>query len=211
MSTNLPFVITISRLYGSGGAYLGQRLASRLKFLFLDKELVQQAAKNLQISGKDLDLYDEKLTPAWKFAIEKEYGEYTPPSLKLPPDDRDLFNAERDVILSVAKQQAVVIVGRAGSYILRDRPNHLSILLHASEDFRKKRLQKLYNFSDQEALKVINSVDKERAKYLQAFTGSNWSDVRQYHLCLNTGVIGLEESEEVILKTLHICFGIEIK
>ena len=117
MSVNLPLVVTISRLYGSGGAYLGQRLASRLKFLFLDKELVQQAANRLKISGKDLDLYDEKLTRLWKFVVEREYGGYIPPSLTLPPDAKDLFNAQKDFILSVAEQHSVVIVGRAGSYI----------------------------------------------------------------------------------------------
>ena len=214
MSTNLPLVVTISRLVGSGGDYLGHRLASHLKALYLDHEIVRQAAQKLKISEEYLETRDEKFTPFWTSMIEsiglKDYGVYIAPSLNLP-NDKDIFNAEKEVILRVAEQHSAVIVGRAGSYILREHHNHISILLHASEDFRKKRLQELYNLTEKEAIQTLHSEDEKRAKYLHAFTGSDWSNARQYHLCLDTGIIGITESEEVILKTLQVRFGVEMQ
>jgi cytidylate kinase len=53
----------------------------------------------------------------------------------------------------------------------------------------------------------MNSVDQERARYLKALTGLDWLDARQYHLSLDTGVLGLEKSEAIILETFHIRFG----
>jgi len=215
MNTKLPLVVTISRLYGSGGAYLGRRLASRLKALYLDNEICQQAAQKLKMSPEEIEVRDEKITPFWARLYEScsvfkdELPLYTPPPLNLSYD-QGIFNAEREVILRVAGQESAVIVGRAGYHILRDRPNHLSILLHASDEFRKKRLQELYTFSEEEATKAVLSTDKKRTEYLNAVTGAEWSDARQFHLCLDTGIMGLKESEEIILKILQIRFNINL-
>ena len=61
--------------------------------------------------------------------------------------------------------------------------------------------------SAEEALKLIESIDRERERYLQALTGQNCMDARQYHLSINTSIVGLEEAEEIILATLHARFG----
>ena len=216
MNTRLPLVVTISRLFGSGGAYLGRRLASRLKSLYLDNEICQQAAQKLKMSPEEISLRDENITPFWaRFyescsAFKDELPQYVPPSLNLLYD-QGIFNAEKEVILRAAGQEPAVIVGRAGYYILRDHPNHLSILLHASDEFRRKRLQELYKFSEEEAIKAVLSTDKRRTKYLKAVTGSEWSNARQFHLCLDTGIVGLKESEEIILKILSVRFGINLQ
>jgi cytidylate kinase len=53
----------------------------------------------------------------------------------------------------------------------------------------------------------MNSVDRERARYLKMLTGQDWLDARQYHLSLDTGVLGMEKSEEIILETFRVRFG----
>jgi cytidylate kinase len=210
MKEPLPFVITISRQMGSGGAYLGKRLASRLNVLYLDREIVSQAAKELKTPVESLESRDEKLTPLWRSLLES-YAyitptPYVPPPLHMPTD-RELYSTESNIITRIAQQHSAVIVGRGGYYVLRRHPRHLSILLHADITFRQKRVQELYHVSAEEALKLIESIDKERDHYLRALTGQNCMDARHYHLSLDTSVVGLEAAEEIILTTLRARFG----
>ena len=65
----------------------------------------------------------------------------------------------------------------------------------------------LYHVSAEQALKLISSVDQERARYLRALTGQDGLDARQYHLCLDTSALGLEKSEVIILEALHARFA----
>lgn len=210
MKETSPFVITISRQKGSGGAYLGKRLASRLNVLYLDREIVTQAAKELKMPVESLEARDEKLTPFWRSLLES-YAYITPTSYVPPPlhmpTDRELYSTESNIITRIAQQRSAVIVGRGGYYVLRQHPRCLSILLHADIAFRQRRVQELYHVSTEEALKLIASIDKEREHYLRALTGQNCMDARHYHLSIDTSVMGLEEAEEIILASFRARFG----
>jgi len=205
-----PFVITISRQVGSGGAFLGKRLASRLNFLYVDREIVRQAAKKLKMPLKSLQARDEKLTPFWKSLLESYVNitptPYVPPPLHMPTD-RKLYMTESNIITRIAEQRSAVIVGRGGYHVLQQHPRRLSVLLHADITFRQKRVQELYHVSAEEALKLIESVDQERERYLRTFTGQNCMDARNYHLSLDTSSTGLEAAEEIILAAFRARFG----
>ena len=210
MTKTSPCVITISRQLGSGGAYLGQRLAQCLKFSYVDHEILHQAAEELKIPVEHLAVRDEKVTSNWQSVLQSfAYANswtYAPPSLDIL-NDKDLYNVESDIITRITNQCSAVIVGRGGHYVLRNHPRCLNIFLHADIKFRQQRVEQVYNVSGQKALKLMNSVDQERARYLKALTGQDWLDARQYHLSLDTGVLGLEKSEAIILETFHIRFG----
>ena len=210
MTEAVPYVITISRQLGSGGAYLGQRIAYRVNALYLDHEIVRQAAQELKIPEEHVVLRDEKVTSRWQ-SILRSFVDSTSWSYAPPPldtlNDKDLYKVESDIITRIANQSSAVIVGRGGYYVLRNHPRLLSIFLQADTGFRQQRVQELYHVSAPEALKLISSIDKDRASYLRAFTGQDWQDARQYHLSLDTGVLGLDKAEEIILKTLQVRFG----
>ena len=210
MTKTSPCVITISRQLGSGGAYLGQRLAQSLKFLYLDHEIVHQAAEQLKIPVEHLAARDEKVTSNWQsilqsFAYSSSWS-YAPPALDIL-NDADFYYVESDVIKKVANQCSAIIVGRGGHYVLREHPKCLNIFLHADIKFRRQRVEDIYHVSAEQALKLMNSVDRERARYLRALTGQDWLDARQYHLSLDTGVLGMEKAEAVILEVFRARFG----
>ncbi len=210
MTKTSPCVITISRQLGSGGAYLGQRLAQSLKFLYLDHEIVHQAAEQLKIPVEHLAARDEKVTSNWQsilqsFAYSSSWS-YAPPALDTL-NDADFYYVESDVIKKVANQCSVIIVGRGGHYVLREHPRCLNIFLHADIKFRRQRVEDIYHVSAEQALKLMNSVDRERTRYLKALTGQDWLDARQYHLSLDTGVLGMEKAEAVILEVFRARFG----
>ena len=200
------FVITISRQLGSGGAYLGQKLAKNLNIFYADREIISLAAKQLSIFEGDLESRDEKTSSFW----ESFFQSYTFTSDMfvlpriLPPTDRELFKAETSVIERLVKERSAVIIGRCGSHILCEHPNHVSIFLHGDITFRKGRIQKLYNVSEEVAGKMIVQNDKERACYNNAFTGKEWTDARQYGISIDTSKIGVDKSVELILKYLEL-------
>jgi CMP/dCMP kinase len=210
MTKTSPYVITISRQLGSGGAYLGQRLASRLNALYLDREIITQAAKELKIPEEHLVFRDEKVTSRWQSILRSIAGSsnwsYVLPSLDIL-NDESLYSVESDIITRIANQRTAVIVGRGGCYVLRQHPRCLNVFVHANINFRQQRVHELYHVSAQEALKLISSIDRERARYLRALTGKDCQDACQYHLSLDTSVLGLDKAEVIILETLQLRFN----
>jgi cytidylate kinase len=215
MTKIAPYVITISRQLGSGGAYLGQRLAIRLNALYLDHEIVREAAQQLKISEEYLKARDEKVTSNWQSILRSiafsNSWSYAPPPLDILNDEQ-LYNVESEFIRKIADQRSAVIVGRGGHYVLRQHPRCLNVFLHADINFRQKRVEEVYHVPAEKALKLMCSVDQERARYLRALTGQNWLDASQYHLSLDTSAVGLEKAEDIILEVLkaRVC-DVEIK
>lgn len=207
MKKTSPFVITISRQLGSGGAYVGQQLAKKLNIFYADREIIFQTAKQLSVFEENLKLRDEKVTSFWQSFLQScafcAPEAYIPPQIFIPTDHA-LFKTEAEVIEQIAKEQSAIIIGRCGSYILREHPNHISIFLHADTTYRKKRIQELYNVSEEESVKMIARSDKERAQYNQTHTGMLWTDSSQYNLSIDTGKLGLDSSVDLIMKYIEI-------
>jgi len=205
MKQTTPFVITISRQLGSGGAYIGQQLAKKLNIDYVDREILSKAAKQLAVVEEDLESRDEKLLSFWSsFFHINGYAEdyHLPPQMNFP-FDREIFDAEADVIEQIARERSAVIMGRCGFHILREYSNRVSLFLHADISFRSKRVQELYKLSEKAALEMITKNDKERVNYIETFTGKKWTDAKHFDLTLNTGKIGLDKSTELILKYLE--------
>ncbi len=202
-----PLIITISRQLGSGGAFVGQQLAKGLNISYIDREIISQAARQLSVLEEELESRDEKTLSFWQSFLQLctfcAPDVYMPPQV-IAPTNRELFKTEAEIIEHIAEERSAVIIGRCGSHILRDHPNHASIFLHGGIDFRKDRVRKLYNVSEECAVKMIAQSDTERAHYHRAVTGKDWTDARQYHISIDTSKMGLDKSVEFILKYLEL-------
>ncbi|MEE9936283.1 MAG: cytidylate kinase-like family protein [Deltaproteobacteria bacterium] len=205
MKDSSPFVVTISRQLGCGGAYVGQQLARRLNIFYADREIIDEAAKRFSVLEEDLKSREEKKLSFWQSFI-RSYAvtpdAYVPPRI-LPPSDRELFQAESDIILRIAGEREAVIIGRCSDYILRDHPNHVSVFLHADAAFRRARLEKLYGVSAEAAEKMIVQSDRERTLYHRAATGREWTDVRRYDISLSTGKTGVDRTVDLLLNYIR--------
>ncbi len=212
MKPTSPLVITISRQLGCGGAHVGQELAKRLNIFYADREIIGQAAKQFFILEKDLESRDEKKLSLWKSfmrSLAVAPDAYVKPRA-LPPSDEALFKTESEIITRIAQERSAVIIGRCGSYILRDHPNHVSIFLHADMTFRKNRLQEFYALSEEAAAKMIARSDKERALYHRAVTGREWTDADRYDIAMATCKTGVDHCTEVILRYLELIGGKDV-
>jgi cytidylate kinase len=198
-------VVTISRQLGSGGAYLGQRVAARLGLSYLDRVILRQAAEELHEQEGYLAAREERLTSFWEkmlrqFAAGIPEAGYVPPPLSVAPDE-ELFATEAGIIRKAAASGGVVIVGRCGFHVLRDVPGTVHVFLHADAEFRCRRVMELYGVGDEAvARRMIADSDRERRRFVEAMTGVDWSDARNYHLAVDTGFSGLAVAEELIVR-----------
>jgi len=205
-----PLVITINHRFGSGGAYLGQRIAEKLNILYIDHQIIDLTARKLNISSESVEAGDEKPTSFWHSLLQ--YFAYMDTSTYAALDTKavtnhQIFDAQAETILDSYKGKSAVILGRGSSYILQNHPRHASIFLYADVSKRVKRIQEINKISEQEALKLVKSTDKMRDLYIREMTGHELEDACQYHLSLDTGILGLEETEKIILEYLHSRFG----
>jgi cytidylate kinase len=201
MSLNMPFIITISRQLGCGGAFIGEALAKHFGISYADRDIISATAQKFSMHEKDLYQRDEKIITAWQSFLQSitrgpDRVEHRP----LPPTDKELFKAESEVIERLATERSAVIMGRCGSYILRRHPLHVSLFLYASMDFRIKRLCADCSVSETRAQKMIEESDKKRSSYVHQFTGEMWMDATKYDLSVRTDILGVEESAVGIIK-----------
>jgi cytidylate kinase len=204
MADDRPFHITIARQLGSGGSYLAQRLAHRLGFVYLDHQILDQAARELEINGSELIRREERTQTFWvkllqTFATGCPEDIQSPPPLRLISDD-ELITAEHKVLLKLAARGSCVIVGRCAFHRLRGRARLINVFVHAQRDFRIGRVMQVYHAPDPEAAKqMIDRTDNGRRRYVQKICGASWYDLRNYHLTIDISRVGFAAAEDVIV------------
>ena len=97
-----------------------------------------------------------------------------------------------------------MIVGRCADYVLRDHENVLNVFIKASMEERVKRITKLYELDPMKAEETIRKADKQRATYYNYYATGTWGDVSNYHLTLDTGVLGVDGAVELIRRAVEL-------
>lgn len=180
------FVITISREYGSGGHDIGNRLAELLDVPFYDKEIVDMTAQKYSVDAKRLSEMEEQ--SKLPFSLPQAFS-------SLSESDDQLFIRQSQTIFELA-QSSCVIVGRCADFVLRNHPNRFSFFLYSGMKERIEHIKRkpgIYPASDP-AQQVLR-MDKRRAAYYKYYTGQEWGQPTNYHLCIDTGILGPKTAE----------------
>lgn len=204
-------VITIARQYGSGGRTVGEMLANDLGIHYYDKELAKLASEDSGIKEELFVKADEEVkAPLLPFLSPKTNtytGELIPPESNDFVSTDNLFNYQAKVIKQLAQEQSCVIMGRCSDYILKDYENVLSVFVHAPKPFCMEQAAKKLSMSEKEIEKYIARTDKRRADYYMYHTGREWTDARNYDLCLDSSKLGFERCVEEIKAYMKVRFG----
>jgi cytidylate kinase len=188
------FIITISRQYGSGGLLIAQELSKCLKVEYYDKNLLLIAAQKSGLRTEILEQFDEKKHLE---LLENLTGYITCPENFALNDT--LFKIQSDIIKTIAKKSSAIFVGRCADYILRDMQNCVHIFIHANLQDRIKRISEKNKIDKDKALEQINIIDKERSKYYNYYTSKTWTDVNSYDLSINSSILGISNTAELII------------
>ena len=202
-------VVTIARQYGSGGKTIGKMLAEDLGIKAYSREILKIASEESVISETLFNKADEKLKTTSLFGIVKrEYkGELLPPESEGFVSDQNLFNYQAKIIKDLAENESCVIVGRCADYILKDRPNVVSVFIHASPEYCIRQSIERGAYTGKDVEKFIQKTDKYRGDFYHYYTGRVWNDARNYDLCLNSEKLGFEGCVEAIKAYIQVRFG----
>ncbi len=202
-------VITIARQYGSGGRTVGKMLAKDLGIPYYDKELLKKASEESGINEGLFAGADETLknSPLLRITKKVYQGQLIPPDSNDFTSAENLFNYQAKVIKQLAEEESCVIIGRCADYVLRDYDNVLSVFVHAPEDYCIEQAKKKLAMSEKEVKKFIQKTDKQKEEYYKHFTGREWSDARNYDLCLDSSKLGYEKCVAEIKSYMKVRFG----
>ena len=185
-------IITLCREYGAGGHSIGQRVASELGIEFYDKDIIRRSAEALGIDPAQLEAEEEEISRSEAFLRT-----ITPMSY----ERKDAFyDAESDAILKLAAQGPCLILGRCADAVLRAAgvPS-LNVFLFADEEHRAKRVGELiHSDSAAEIQRVMKKTDQARRSYYTHYTGKTWGDHRNFHLSLDSGIMGYDACVRII-------------
>jgi cytidylate kinase len=190
-------VITLSRAFGSGGTEVGFRVARQLSWRFCDRRILGQAARALGVPLERLRCQDERpcgfleqLLSLTSFASPEV--PYAPP-LDLPVYSRELFDAERSVMLRLLEQAPAVIVGRGGFFALKDRPSTLHVRIQADASYRARYLLEHGYATDLNAARhAVEQSDRDRTAFIHDISGLDVRDPLNFDLVLDIAQEGLE-------------------
>ena len=190
-------VITISREFGSGGRTIGQMLAKRLGYAFYDQELILRVAKQSGLAEQIVEKYDEYATHRnsllYALALSAGAGSYSGASFV-----SKVQAAQAKIITDLADEGRCVIVGRGADYVLRGREDCLHVFVHADKAFRAERIVKLYGETAEKPEQRLRDKDERRKLYYRSFTMREWGDPHNYHIALDSGVLGQERCVDIL-------------
>ena len=198
-------VVAISRQLGSGGSYIGYLVAKELGFNYVDREILDQAAKHLGTDVRVLEHLDERSFGIIQdiirgFSSVRTSADYVPPQIQ-SIYSKDLYALECKIMSEFAALHNTVIIGRAGFYALRSHPRLIRVFIHAPQEIRIKRIMEVQNITDvRRARAEVEKSDRRRAKFVRDMVGVLWTDARNYHLCLDSSVVGFPACAEMIIK-----------
>lgn len=193
-------IITIGRQYGSGGREIGQKLADSLGIKCYDNELLDRAAKDSGICQELFENHDEKPTNSFLYSLVMDTYSmgYASAVLSDMPLNHKVFLAQFNAIKNIANEGPCVMVGRCADYALEDYTNRISVFIYGKMDKRIRRIADRHNLTDAKAKDAIQKTDKQRASYYNYYTSKRWGDISSYDLCVDSGMLGIEGTVDMI-------------
>ena len=188
------YVVSISREFGSGGRFIGEEVAKKLGISYYDKDIIGQIAEKSGFSPEYIQENAELSPKKGLFAYAFAGRDITGKSV-----EDMVYEVQRKVILEIAEKESCVIIGRNADFILNDRDDVLNVFIHGDKAEKVKRICKLYNVTEADALKMMVDIDKRRMTNYRFYTDRKWGMAGNYTLSLNSSELGYDMCEKIIM------------
>lgn len=189
-------IINIGRQFGGGGLGVAYELGRKLGIPVYDKELIAKAAQD---SGFSIDVFKESDEKKRLFSLSSIFASRFGDTENYM-SDRGLFKMQSETIRKIAEQGSAIIVGRCSDYILRDMECTLDVFLTSPLEVRAARIAERSGLSLEEAEKLAEEKDRNRAEYYNYYTFTDWGVASTYDLCLDSSVLGIEGTADMIIE-----------
>ena len=189
-------IINIGRQFGGGGKGVADVLGKKLGIPVYDSELIAKAAQD---SGFSAELFVQSDEKRRFFSLSTIFANsYSDTENYM--SDKGLFKMQSETIRKIAEQGSAIIVGRCSDYILRDMECTLDVFLTSPLEVRAARIAERSGLSLEEAEKLAEEKDRNRAEYYNYYTFTDWGVASTYDLCLDSSVLGIEGTADMIIE-----------
>lgn len=201
-------IINIGRQLGSGGHDIGRMLALDFEAKYYDRELLNLAAKESGLSERLFEQNDEHRSFLRSFLHMPNAFSTTSDYSRQGLSQDTFFQFQSDAIRKAAQEGPCVFVGRCADYVLRDFKNTVSVFITASMAFRVEQVMAKQHCEPDVARKLIEQGESRRASYYNYYTGKKWGAAESYDLCIDSSVLGLQQTEHFIAQFIRQRFNI---
>lgn len=187
-------VITIGCEYGAKGNQIGKKVAKDLGIKFYDRDTVDEIIKEVGIPKDIMEKVEEGITIAGKGAEGDVRGSFS----KYADLTERAIHVQKTIIRKLSDRESCVIIGRSADYILKEYKPILRIFIYSPDEVRIENVMKSHNLSEDDAKLFITEKDKRYHKRHMALTGSNRGDRHNRDMLIDSSLLGVDGTAELI-------------
>src|SRR5918999_5145879 len=196
-------VITISRMFGSGGSEVADLVASALGWTLLDDAVVNAVAARLGVTVSEVKAREERVPSLAERLVDTlslASPEFVAPSTTgLPPSEAQLVDVTRRVIDEVVQAGPAVLVGRGAQCVLAEREDALHVFCYAPHAALVRRTVERFGLTPAEAERRVVDTNRQRERYVRRHWDRAWRDPENYHVCVDTAWLGVPGAASLIV------------
>ncbi len=201
--SEIPPTVCLSRKIGVGALEIADILAQKIGYRVADREIIEQIARNTQLSQKTVKFFDERYPGKMNELISKFFAIE---SFTLKDYVRQLFSA----IFTIAELDPTIFVGR-GAHLILPRHRVLTVRLIASKSFRTARLTSILQVGEATAEEKLDQMDKEQQDFFKKVFGKKDAEPNEFDIIINCDQFGNPHKiAEIIRKSFIQKFDLEI-
>lgn len=206
-------IVTVSRLYGSGGSDVAARVAHSLGWSLLDNAVVDAVAAKLGVTRDEVAALEERMPSLVERLVEtmalgsQDWAGAVGQG-KRPPTDAQVIEVTRHIVEEAIARGPLVVVGRGAQAMLAARSDALHIFCHAPRSALITRSMTRDRLSEEEAAKLVDDTNAHREQWVRRHWNRDWRDPSNYDLSVNTESLGIAGASEIVVAAARLRFAI---
>jgi cytidylate kinase len=185
------YVITLSSETGAGGGRIARILATELQMNIVGSELIHKVAESAHMSDKVIKSLDEKSISLFDSLISSFFE-----ARHIWPNE--YLRHLSMVMHTTAEHSNVIIIGRGGSFILKDKAFRVRIV--APEESRVEKVMNDRHMLQPEALEYVRKYDDYQVGFIKKYFNEDINSPKHYDMMVNTDKVSIESAAESIKK-----------
>src|SRR4051812_43623242 len=205
-------VLTISRLYGSGGSEGAAIVARELGWSLLDNAVVDAVATRMGLSAAEVRDREEgvpslveRLTSAMAMGSQEWM---TPIAEANRPTDEQLIEVTHRIVEEAIARGPLVVVGRGTQEMLAEREDTLHVFCYASRKALIARTMQREGVGAEEAARLVDDTNKQRDQWVRLHWERDRRAHENYDLSVNTERLGIRGAADLIVTAARMRFGL---
>ncbi len=208
-------VITISRMYGSAGSEVAERVARSLGWALFDNAMIDAIAERSGLTRAEVTEQDERvpsLVERLASALSLGSPEIMPPVPAEPMETTEerIVAVTRRVIDEALQVGPAVFVGRGAQCLLAERADAMHVFCFAPRHAMRRYAMEKFGVGPAEADRRVGEMNRQREQYVKRHWNRNWLAHENYHLCIDTSWLGTEGAAQLIVEAARRQFALAV-